>query len=198
MNYVYTVKDTISIPPTYFGDDIKKSVSEILRAKYERTMDRDIGIILAVFNVRDISDGELMPGDPSTHHDVTFDVLTFSIEVEEVIVGEVSELTDFGAFVRLGPIDGLVHLSQITTDFINYDRKTGKFVLRNTNQTLQKGDIVFAKVSTISAKNNIKETKIALTMRPEGLGKFEWVKEPKVIKRRERPQRGRGRGRGRK
>ncbi len=183
MYYINTVKDTISISPKYMGEDLTKAVEETLRNKYERILDRDLGIILAVFNVRDISDGVIMPEDPNTHHDVRFDLLSFNLEVEEVVVGEVSELVDFGCFVRIGPLDGLVHLSQITTDFVNYDRKALQFVSKNTGKTLKKGDTVFAKVSTISLRNNLKDTKIALTMRPEGLGKPEWLKESRKERR---------------
>jgi DNA-directed RNA polymerase subunit E' len=175
--YKYTVKDTLSIPPSYFGEDLNKVATNLLRQKYERILDRDMGIILAVYNVRDISDGYLLPDDPSTHHNVTFDVLTFKLEVEEVVVGEVSELVEFGCFVKVGPLEGLVHLSQITSDFISFDRKSGVLTSRNTGKTLKKGDVVYAKVSTISWKSNIKDTKIALTMRPEGLGKEEWLLE---------------------
>ncbi len=185
MYYIHTIKDTISIPPSSFGEDITKTSESILRQKYERTIDRDLGIIIALYNVRDISDGYLTPGDPSTHNDVTFDVLTFSLEVDEVVAGEVSELVDFGCFVRLGPIEGLVHLSQITSDFISYDRKAGFFTSKSTGKSLKKGDLVYTKVSTISLKNTIKDTKIALTMRPDGLGKPEWAgKEGKPRERR--------------
>jgi len=175
--YKYTIKDTISIPPSYFGEDLNKVATELLRQKYERTLDKDMGIVLAVYNVRDISDGYLLPGDPSTHHNLTFDALTFKLEVEEVVVGEVSELVEFGCFVRVGPLEGLVHLSQITSDFISFDRKSGVLSSKNTGKVLKKGDVVYAKVSTISWKSNIKDTKIALTMRPEGLGKEEWLLE---------------------
>jgi len=175
--YKYTIKDTISIPPSYFGEDLNKVATELLRQKYERTLDKDMGIVLAVYNVRDISDGYLLPGDPSTHHNLTFDALTFKLEVEEVVVGEVSELVEFGCFVRVGPLEGLVHLSQITSDFISFDRKSGVLSSKNTGKVLKKGDVVYAKVSTISWKSNIKDTKIALTMRPEGLGKDEWLLE---------------------
>jgi DNA-directed RNA polymerase subunit E' len=185
MYYIHTIKDTISIPPSNFGEDITKTSEKILREKYERTIDRDLGIIIALYNVREISDGFLTPGDPSTHNNVTFDVLTFSLEVDEVIAGEVSELVDFGCFVRLGPIEGLVHLSQITSDFISYDRRAGFFTSRSTGKSLKKGDLVYTKVSTISLKNTIKDTKIALTMRPDGLGKPEWLtKEGKQKERR--------------
>jgi DNA-directed RNA polymerase subunit E' len=175
---IYSIKDTISISPNYFDSDLSKAAESILRARYERTMDKEMGIILAVFNISEVSEGVILPGDPSTHHSVTFDVLAFNLEVGEIVAGEVSELVDFGCFVRLGPLDGLVHLSQITSDFITYDRKSAMFVLRNSGRSLKKGDVVYAKVSTISIKNNIKDTKIALTMRPEGLGKHEWMTEP--------------------
>lgn len=180
MYYTYTVKDSVSVPPKYIGQDISKATAEMLRAKYERTLDRDMGIVLAVYNVRDISDGSILPADPNVHHDLTFDLLAFKLEVEEVVVGEVSELADFGLFVRIGPIDGLVHLSQITSDFITYDRKAGVFVSKNTKRSVKKGDMVYAKVSTISIKNTIQDARIALTMRPEGFGKPEWIKEDKL------------------
>ena len=125
--------------------------------------------------MRGVSDGHILPGDPSTHHDVTFDLLTFRIKLEEVVVGEVSETLDFGGFVRIGPIDGLVHLSQITSDFVSFDRKTNTFTSKNTGKSLKKGDKVYAKISTISMKGTTKDAKIALTMRPEGLGKLEWI-----------------------
>ncbi len=179
MYYIHTIKDSVNVSPIYFGEKIDEGVEKILRSRYERTLDKDLGIILAVFNVRDISDGRIIPGDPSTHHEVTFDVLAFQLEVEEVVVGEVSELADFGCFIRIGPVDGLVHMSQITSDFISYDRKAALFISRNTGRNLKKGDVVFGKVSSISLKNSIGDVKIALTMRPDGLGKYEWIKEPK-------------------
>lgn len=184
MYKLYTIKDAVSISPVYFGSDIEETATSILRNKYERTIDKDIGVIVAVMNVRDISNGYILPGDPSTHHDLTFDVLAFSLEVEEVLVGEVSEIMEFGCFVRIGPLEGLVHLSQIANDFISHDRKAETFVSKNTGKSVRKGDTVYSKVSTVSMKSNIKDTKIALTMRPDGLGKLEWITaKPKEQKR---------------
>jgi DNA-directed RNA polymerase subunit E' len=172
---VHTIKDTLRVPPEFFDKELNGVATELLRKRYERTMDRELGILLSVFNVREIKDGVIYPGDPATHHDVTFDVLAFNLEIDEVFFGIVSEIMEFGCFVRIGPIDGLVHLSQITNDFMSYDRKAGTFSSRNTPKTVKKGDMVYAKVSTISMKGNVKDTKIALTMRPEGLGKQEWL-----------------------
>ncbi|EQD26106.1 DNA-directed RNA polymerase subunit E', partial [mine drainage metagenome] len=144
---------------------------EVLRNKYEGTIDKDLGVIIAVYDVRDISDGIIFPGDPATHHEVTFDILTYMPKVDEVVVGEVTELIDFGAFVRIGPMEGLVHVSQITDEFISLDKKIPAFVSKRSGKSLKKGDVVYAKISTVSMKNSVKDSKIALTMKADGLGK---------------------------
>ncbi len=163
------------MPPEYFGDDIEKIAADILQKKYEGKIDKEVGVVVAAFNVRNIGDGAIYPGDPATHHDAEFDILTFSPRPEEIVQGEVTELVDFGAFVRIGPMDGLVHVSQIASDFLSFDKKAQAFVSRKSNISLKKGDLVIAKVSTISMKTTIKDSKIALTMKPEGLGKPEWA-----------------------
>ncbi|MGI0100856.1 MAG: DNA-directed RNA polymerase [Candidatus Micrarchaeaceae archaeon] len=177
MYYVNSVRDTFNMPPEYFDKDIDKVATDILKKKYEGTIDKSLGVIVAVFNIRNISDGTIYAGDPSTHHNVEFDVLSYMPYVEEVVAGEVTELAEFGAFIRIGPIDGLVHVSQITNDFLSFDRKVPAFVSKRSGRTLKKGDTVFAKISTVSMKNSVKDSKIALTMKPEGLGKQEWINE---------------------
>ena len=174
MYYNYSIKDTFKMAPEYFDDDIEDVAVEVLRNKYEGTIDKDLGVIIAVYNVRDISDGMIYPGDPATHHEVTFDILTYMPKVDEIVVGEVSELIDFGAFVRIGPMEGLVHVSQITDEFISLDKKIPAFVSKRSGRNLKKGDVVYAKISTVSMKNSVKDSKIALTMKSDGLGKPEW------------------------
>ena len=172
---VVTIKDTVRIPPGMFSMDLNDSLISILRERYERKLDRDLGIVLSIWNVRDVSEGQVIPGDGAAFHHATFDVLTYTPEVNEVFEGEVSEVVEFGAFVKMGPLDGLVHLSQITNDFLHYDKKVPAFVGKESKKTLKKGDLVRAKISTVSVKNSILETKTGLTMRPDGLGKLEWL-----------------------
>ena len=184
MYSIYTVKDTFSLQPESFGDDIEAVAEAVLQRKYEGKVDKDMGIIVAVFNVKNISDGVIYPGDPTTKHDADFEVLAFLPHVDEVVAGEVTEMTDFGAFVRIGPMDGLVHVSQIANEFLSFDRKTQTFMTRQKKTMLKKGDIVYAKISTVSMKGSVKDSKIALTMKPVGLGKLEWISsEAKKAKR---------------
>ena len=174
MYQTYTVKDTFKMPPDHFGEEIEKVASVVLQRKYEGAIDKEMGVIICVFNVRNVSDGVIYPEDPSTHHDAEFDVITYMPRVEEIVAGDVTELAEFGAFVRIGPIDGLVHVSQIANEFLSLDKKIPAFVSRKSGISLKKADIAYAKVSTVSMKNSVKDSKIALTMRPEGLGKPDW------------------------
>jgi len=172
---LYTVMDVVRVPPGMFLLKLEEAVLQTLRDRYERKMDKDVGIVLAVVNAREVGPGKIIHGDGASYHEVKFDLLCFMPEVNEVFDGEVSEVVEFGAFVRMGPLDGLVHLSQITNDFLSFDKKSMMFVGRESKKTLKKGDMVRAKVSTVSMKGSIPETKIGMTMRPDGLGKLEWL-----------------------
>jgi DNA-directed RNA polymerase subunit E' len=150
---------------------LSKAANVILRDLYERTVNKDYGIIVSIQNTRVTSPGRVMPGDGAAIFEVEFDALCFIPEVNEVVEGEVSEIVEFGAFVRLGPIDGLVHVSQLANDYFTYDKKTQSLVGRESKKSVKKGDLVRGKIATASLKDNIPNSKIALTMRSEGFGK---------------------------
>ncbi|MCL4373452.1 MAG: DNA-directed RNA polymerase [Candidatus Marsarchaeota archaeon] len=188
MYYIYSIKDNFRLLPEYFTMNINDAAAALLQKKYEGQVDKDMGIILSVNNVRNISDGYIMPGDPSTHHDVEFDLLTYAPYVDEVVAGEVTEIAEFGAFVRIGPMDGLVHVSQILNEFLSFDRKAQAFVSKKSGKNLKKGDLVYAKISTVSMKSSVKDSKIALTMKPEGLGKLEWLSRGSSGVQKEKPK----------
>ncbi|NYZ76438.1 DNA-directed RNA polymerase [Candidatus Micrarchaeota archaeon] len=191
MYSIITLKSTVRVEPKYFSKNLKEAIISILREKYERKVDKDFGIVLCIWNPRDISEGKVIPGDGASYHEMTFDMLTYKPELNEIFEGEVTEIVEFGVFVRMGPIDGLAHLSQITNDFLSYDKKIPAFIGRESKKIIKKGDDVLAKISTVSMKGSIPETKIGLTMRPEGLGKLDWIKEeaaPKKIKEEAAPK----------
>jgi len=188
MYYILTCKDKVRLPAQFFSMKLGDALTQILREKYERRVHKDTGVSLAVWNVKADDDGIVIPGDCAAYFDVTFDVLTYLPVVNEIIESEVSEAVEFGAFVTMGPIEGLVHLSQIANDFLTYNKKLGAFSGRESKKSIKKGDHVFAKISTVSMKNNIPETKIGLTMRPDGLGKDEWIGAKKPVEEKESPK----------
>jgi len=183
MYRIFTVTDVVRVPPSYFTEKLEGAVAKMLRHEHERRVDKDLGIILAIEDVRDLRGGKVILGDGSAYYDATFDVLAYMPELQEVFEGEVRELVEFGAFIRMGPMDGLVHVSQIADDFLTYEKNMPAFVGRESKRMLKSGDVVRAKIATVSLKSSIPETKIGLTMRAEGLGKAEWAKLRPVERR---------------
>ncbi len=182
MYELVTMKDTIRIPPKLFSKSLEESAVKALKERYESKIIPDLGVVITAVNPREITDGRIIPGDGGTYHNITFDLLTFKPKPHEIIKGKVTELAEFGAFIRFGPIDGLVHVSQITDDYMSLNPKTEALTGKESKKVVKKDDEVTARIIAISMKNSVTESKINLTMRQEGLGKEEWLKMKKKKK----------------
>ncbi|MCX8202533.1 MAG: DNA-directed RNA polymerase [Candidatus Micrarchaeota archaeon] len=183
MYKVLTVSDTIRVPPSYFAMELNSSILRILQDRYERKVDLENGVVLKIWNIHDIKGGRVVLGDGAAYYDVKYNVLTYIPETHEVLNGEVTEVMDFGVFINIGPFDGLVHLSQIANDFITFDKKSGNLLLKGSKHTVKKGDVVRAKIVSVSMKPTIPETKIAMTMKGDGLGNISWLYEEEKPKK---------------
>ncbi len=185
MYKIFRIADTVRVPPQNFSMKFEDVILAELREKYERTMDKDMGLILCVDNVKSEEYGKIIQGDGAAYFNVEFDALCFKPKINEVYKTKVKKVVDFGCFLSLGPIEGLVHISQITRDLVIYDKKNNQFNSKNGKKTLKTGDVCFAKISTVSIKRTSADTKIGLTMRPSGLGKEEWMEIDKKNKEKE-------------
>ncbi|MEM4188660.1 MAG: DNA-directed RNA polymerase [Candidatus Hadarchaeum sp.] len=177
MYKLLTIEDTVRVPPDRFSEKLEDVVLDILRKNYGGITDKDVGMVLVVTKVLDISIGRVIMGDGASYHDVTFEALVYKPEINEIAMGEIVEIVEFGAFVRLGPIDGLVHVSQVMNDFVGYDKKKGVLYGKESKRSVKEGDKVRARIVTVSLKRGTKAGKIGLTMRQPGLGKLEWIEE---------------------
>ncbi|HMF32401.1 MAG TPA: DNA-directed RNA polymerase, partial [Candidatus Lokiarchaeia archaeon] len=128
MYELVTIEHILRIPPEKFGQPKELSAYELLREEYEGIIDKNLGFVIAVVDVIEVGLGKIIHGDARTHHSVKFTILTFKPMLHEIIEGEVVEVVEFGAFIRLGPQDGLNHVSQITNDFIRHDEVQSQFV----------------------------------------------------------------------
>ncbi|MFH0970520.1 MAG: DNA-directed RNA polymerase [Candidatus Diapherotrites archaeon] len=182
MYSIVKVRDTIRVSPNKFSSNLNNSILSIVRGDLEGLIDHELGVIVAVMEAASLGEGKIVPGDASAYFDSEVTLLVYKPQVNEVVEGIVSEATEFGAFVKTGPIEGLVHVSQIADDFISFDAKLPGFVGRDSRRTLKIGDTVTAKVVSVSMKGTIPDSKIGLTMRQPGLGKKEWAKIKKVTR----------------
>lgn len=201
MYVVCTVNDTIRVPPNKFSEDTNKTILKTAQEQYEGLVDEDLGVVVAVINASKAGDGKVVPGDGAAYFDADLDLLMYKPVIQEVVEGSISEITEFGAFIKTGPLEGLIHVSQIMDDYINHDAKLPGFVGKESGKKLTKNDTVLARIVTVSLKATIPESKIGLTMRQFGLGKDEWLKvdekrkekkETDKVKRAEKEARAKG------
>jgi len=175
MYYKITLSSPVRVPPNMFGKDLASSMKDVLDKDYVGRMDNDMGIIIGAIDVGEVGESYLVPGDGAAYYDATFTLLTYKPKLQEVVEGEVREAAEFGAFLSIGPIDGLVHVSQIMDDFVNYNDKENVFGGKESKRTLKLGDLARARLVTVSKKSTLLDTKIGLTMRQPGLGAIDWL-----------------------
>ena len=175
MFYEIEVKSHIRVPPANFKEDTKKAILKQLLEQFSNYVSKDLGIIVAVSEILDVEDGILIPGDGAAYYDTKFKLITFKPENQEVIQGNISEIADFGAFINIGPIDGMIHISQTMDDFVSYN-KAGTLTGKETKRVLKVGDKCRARIIALSFKE-INNPKIGLTMRQPWLGHLNWIDE---------------------
>lgn len=184
-----TMQDTIRIPPETFGSSLEKVGQDQVKRKYEGIVDDELGYVVAATNVEVSPTGKIIPGDGATYHKVMFSLLTFYPVIQEIVEGDVVEIADFGAFVRIGPVDALLHVSQLIDDYMSYDEKQGVLLGKETKRKLSSGDKVRVRITAVSLGRAGSSGKIGVTARQPALGKLEWIKldtaEPKEEKNKE-------------
>jgi len=170
------MQDTIRIPPETFGSPLEKVGCDQVKRKYEGIVDDELGYVIAATNVEVSPTGKIIPGDGATYHKVMFSLLTFYPVIQEIVEGDVVEIADFGAFVRIGPVDALLHVSQLIDDYMSYDEKQGVLLGKETKRKLSSGDKVRVRITAVSLGRAGSSGKIGVTARQPGLGKLEWIK----------------------
>jgi len=171
-----SMQDTIRIPPETFGSPLEKVGYNQVKRKYEGIVDDELGYVIAATNVEVNPTGKIIPGDGATYHKVMFSLLTFYPVIQEIVEGDVVEIADFGAFVRIGPVDALLHVSQLIDDYMSYDEKQGVLLGKETKRKLSSGDKVRVRITAVSLGRAGSSGKIGVTARQPGLGKLEWIK----------------------
>ena len=182
MFYLTEVEDYVRVEPKLFGLATAEAVDKQLRELYSNYYDKEMGKSVVVIEVIHVGEGVIIPGDGATYYNSKFKLLVWKPELQELVFGEIAEITKFGAFIDMGVMRGMIHISQTMDDFVSFSKAnvlSGKASKRN----LKQGDLCIARIVAISHTGE--DPKIGLTMRQPGLGKIEWVKEDAVKKQKE-------------
>jgi DNA-directed RNA polymerase subunit E' len=172
-----TLRDIVRVPPDKFREPLKEVAESVLKLRYESTLTPEHGYIILVTDVKVEPVGKMVHGDGGIYHRVEFSVLAFEPKLQEIVEGEVVEITEFGAFIRIGPADALLHVSQIMDDYISADLKQGIILGSNTNRKLKVGSRVRVRITAVSLSRGISLGKIGVTCRQPFLGALEWIEE---------------------
>lgn len=173
MFYKIELKDHIRVPPDLFDLKVDEAVIKRIKKKYEGFISKDLGVVIDVSDVNEIGEGVIIPGDGASYYETKFELLTFKPELQEVVLGKIRDIVDFGAFINLGPIEGMIHVSQTMDDFVSFS-KDKTLAGKESKRVLKVGDSCRARIIAVSFKDPM-NPKLGLTMRQPGLGRLDWV-----------------------
>ena len=177
MFQIIEVEDVVRVEPLDFSETLNKMAEKVLKLKYESTLSPDFGYVILIIGVKADKVGKILPSDGATYHTVNFKLLTYLPKLQEVVEGEVVEITDFGAFIRIGPTDALLHLSQITDEYLNSDVRQGLITAQQSNRVINVGTRMRVRVTALSLARGSSMGKIGVTCRQPFLGATDWIEE---------------------
>ncbi len=175
MFYESKVKSHVRVAPKSFSKNTEEAVFKSLKEKFDNYSSKDLGFVIAVTSIDSIGEGIIIPGDGAAYYETIYNVITFKPELQEVILGKITDITDFGAFIEMGPIDGMIHISQTMEDYVSISKDkvlSGK----ETKKVLKVNDLCRARLIAISFKDPT-NPKMGLTMRQPWLGNIKWIEE---------------------
>ncbi|MCI4366796.1 MAG: DNA-directed RNA polymerase [Thermoplasmata archaeon] len=178
MYYLDRRRDVVRIPPNRLGPKIETVLTELAQQQFEGKLVDGVNLTVLIQEVQPIGEGHIIHGDGGVYQEVEYQALLFKPELQEVVEGAVVEIRKFGAFVRFGPLDGLLHVSQIMDDRVNIDEHNQRLVGVETKRDLKVGYKVRARIVSLSLSEiSPRDSRIGLTMRQPGLGRLEWIAE---------------------
>ncbi len=184
-------EDVVRIPPERLGEDIDALARELTRTTLEGKVGPDRSLTLIASNIERVGEGRIVHGDGAVYQTVKYDAVVFVPQIQEITDGTAVEILKFGAFVRFGPLDGLLHISQVMDDRVDVDEEGQRLIGKDSKRDLRMGDKVRTRIVAVSLNERApRESKIGLTMRQPALGKIEWIEEDRA--------RSEGRGKRRK
>ncbi len=176
MFYEVEVEDYVRVEPKLFGLKTSDAVEKQLQETYLDYHDKEIGEVIGVISVLEVGDGVIVPGDGAAYYNSRFKLIVWKPELQELVYCIVDEITNFGAFMNLGVMKGMIHISQTMDDYVSFST-TNTLLGKSSKKVLKKGDACLARIVALSYKGDA--PKIGLTMRQPGLGKLEWIKDEK-------------------
>ena len=190
--YITVEKEYIArIPPEKLSGDYDDAVKQVAKESIEGKLidlteanyQNKKAFIISVVSVKTVGEGTIVHGDGGVYQSIRYKALGYLPEMQEVVDGIVTSVKEFGAFVRFGPFEGLLHISQIMDDMISTDLTNQRIIGKETKREIRVGDKVRVKVVSLNlASASMLDSRIGLNMKQLGLGKVDWLYQVKKEK----------------
>ncbi|CCC70713.1 hypothetical protein NCAS_0F02290 [Naumovozyma castellii] len=95
------ISDLVRIPPDQFHRDTISSITHELNNKYADKIVPHIGLCITIYDILEVDEGQLKPGDGASYINVTFRALIFKPFVGEIVTGWISKCTAEGIKVSM-------------------------------------------------------------------------------------------------
>ena len=119
MFYLIEVEDHVRVEPKHFGLPTHEAIEKQLNESYVDRVNKELGYVISVITVDSVEDGIIIPGDGSAYYRSMFKLLVWRPELHELVFGTIDEITTFGAFMKMGPARGMIHISQTMEDYVS-------------------------------------------------------------------------------
>lgn len=107
MFVISKITSLVRLEPRFFSRPLPDALSDALNAKLANKVLKDVGLVIALFDILNIGESHVMAGDGASHTKVTFRVLVFRPFPEEILVGKIKSSNKEGVTLNLGFFDDI-------------------------------------------------------------------------------------------
>ncbi|XP_023332741.1 DNA-directed RNA polymerase III subunit RPC8 [Eurytemora carolleeae] len=101
------LKNIVKLHPRGFDKSLEDQIKNELNYKLSNRVMINVGLCISLFDILEVGESHILPGDGSAHTKVRFRMLVFRPCKEEVLVGKIKSCSREGVTVTLGFFDDI-------------------------------------------------------------------------------------------
>lgn len=122
------LRNLIKLHPRGFDKSLEQQIQDEINHKLSNKILIDVGLCISLYDIIEIGESHILPGDGSAYTKVKFRMLAFRPSLEEVIVGKIKSCTKDGVTVTLGFYDQIFIPSNNLQHPARYEEKENVWV----------------------------------------------------------------------
>jgi len=119
MFVLYEMTQDVRIDPINLGQDRTEAIINELNQRLSNRVMLNVGLCMALWDIKSIGSGVIYPGDGGVHSKVVFRYIVFRPFQDEIMVGKIKNCTPDGVHVTLGYFDDIL----VTPECLQYPSK---------------------------------------------------------------------------